>query len=48
MIRFNKSEDKTNFLNEVKLLEKMDHPGIVKLYEVFQDNASFYFVTELC
>ena len=26
----------------------MDHPNILKLYEVFQDDARFYVVTELC
>lgn len=26
----------------------MDHPNIVKLYEVFQDEARYYVVTELC
>lgn len=35
-------------MNEVKLLETMDHPNVVKLYEIFSDNANFFFVTELC
>ncbi len=26
----------------------MDHPNILKLYEVFQDDAKFYVVTEIC
>ena len=26
----------------------MDHPNILKLYEVYQDDARFYVVTELC
>ena len=26
----------------------MDHPNILKLYEVFQDDAQYYVVTELC
>jgi calcium-dependent protein kinase len=26
----------------------MDHPNILKLYEVYQDDARFYVVTEFC
>jgi calcium-dependent protein kinase len=26
----------------------MDHPNIVKLYEVFEDQVKFYVVTEIC
>ncbi len=26
----------------------MDHPNILKLYEIFQDDARYYVVTELC
>lgn len=37
-----------SFLNEVNLLEQLDHPGIVRLFEVFTDNANYFFVTELC
>ena len=26
----------------------MDHPNILKLYEVFEDDARYYVVTEIC
>ena len=26
----------------------MDHPNIVALYEVFEDERGFYLITELC
>jgi calcium-dependent protein kinase len=26
----------------------MDHPNILKLYEVYQDDARYYVVTEMC
>ena len=29
------------------LLKKMDHPNIVGLFEVFEDDKGFYFITEL-
>jgi calcium-dependent protein kinase len=32
----------------VTLLKDMDHPNILKLYEVFEDNARYYVVTEFC
>ena len=42
---FEESE-KERFLSEIKILKIMDHPNIVKLYEVFQDKKRYYLVTE--
>ena len=38
--------EKERFLCEINILKMMDHPGIVKLYEVFQDKKRYYLVTE--
>jgi serine/threonine protein kinase len=31
---------------EVNVLKKLDHPNIVKLYELYQDPKNYYLVTE--
>ena len=36
------------FKAEVQILQKVDHPYILKLYEYFEDEKNFYLVTELC
>lgn len=41
-------EEKKKFISEISLLKQMDHPNILKLYEVYQDEARYYVVTELC
>eukprot|EP00933_Yihiella_yeosuensis_P063488 TRINITY_DN6664_c0_g1_i2.p1 TRINITY_DN6664_c0_g1~~TRINITY_DN6664_c0_g1_i2.p1 ORF type:complete len:739 (+),score=127.97 TRINITY_DN6664_c0_g1_i2:187-2217(+) len=33
---------------EVNVMQQLDHPGIVKLYETFQDEKHFHLVMELC
>ena len=56
MVRAVKVMDKTaieesemeRFLTEINILKMMDHPNIVKLYEVLQDKKRYYLVTELC
>ena len=32
----------------MSLLRKLDHPNILKLYEVFEDPKKYYLVTEYC
>jgi calcium-dependent protein kinase len=33
---------------EVAILKSLDHPHIVKLYELYQDSKYYYMVTEYC
>lgn len=34
------------FAMEVALLKKIDHPNVVRLYEVFKDERAYYLVKE--
>jgi calcium-dependent protein kinase len=42
------SKEKIRFFQEIDIMRQLDHPNIVRLYEVFQDEKRFYLVTELC
>ena len=33
-------------MGEALILKQLDHPNILKLYSIFEDNHSFYLVTE--
>jgi len=37
-----------NFVDEIKILQKLDHPNVLRLYEFFQDDNDFYLITEYC
>lgn len=43
-----KESVRQSFFNEVEILRELDHPNIVKLYEYFQDDSSYYAITEYC
>ena len=32
------------FLNEIEVLTTIDHPNIVKLYEIYEDEQNYYLV----
>ena len=36
------------FQTEVKILQTLDHPNIIKLYEYFEDEKNVYLITEMC
>ncbi|KAK9173398.1 hypothetical protein cmbei_300920 [Cryptosporidium meleagridis] len=42
-----KNKDTSTILREVELLKKLDHPNIMKLFEILEDSSSFYIVGEL-
>ena len=42
------AKEKVRLKYEIDILKNLDHPNIVKLYEVFEDKNSIYLVTEIC
>lgn len=41
-------QEKVRLQYEIDILKNLNHPNIVRLYEVFQDKKQIYLVTELC
>ena len=41
-------KEKIRLKYEIDILKNLDHPNIVRLYEVFEDSHYIYLVTELC
>ena len=37
-----------DFMKEVTLISKLDHPNIIKLIALYEDEKRFFLVTELC
>ena len=40
--------NKAKVYNEVSLLKQIDHPGILRFYEIFETNDHFLIILELC
>ena len=34
------------FLNEYYILKEIDHPHVIKIYELWQDEVYYYIITE--
>lgn len=34
-------------VNDIIILKELDHPNIIKTYELYQDDKNYYIVTEL-
>jgi len=43
-----KIENITRLKREILIMKRLDHPGIIRLHEVFEDESNIYFVMELC
>ena len=44
----NKISNLQKFRKEISILKKVDHPNIVKLYEVFEDDKFLFLIMEQC
>ena len=43
-----KNEEEHAFVNEFSILRDLDHPNIIKLHDLYQDDDRYYIVTEFC
>ena len=43
-----KKDEGQALIREFNILKAMDHPNIIRLYELFEDDHNFYIVTEYC
>jgi len=41
-----KEEKNKDPLREIKILQSIDHPNILKLHEVYEDDKNYYLITE--
>lgn len=46
--KFMKDREMKNFLAEMTLLSKLNHPSIVNLYDLFRYQRIYYVVMEYC
>ena len=43
-----KIKNMERFKQEIVILQTLDHPNVLKLYEYFEDEKNIYLVTEIC
>lgn len=43
-----KKEDQDKLLEECSIMMEMDHPNIVKLFELYTDETSYFLISEYC
>ncbi len=41
-------EDEDRMFAEMNILKDLDHPNILKLFELYQDDTNYYLITEYC
>ncbi len=45
-VKLSNPNDSESFINEIKILQKLEHPNIMKIFEIFEDENYFYIVCE--
>lgn len=46
--KFLEDEEKDKMMLEIYLLNELDHPNVLKLYNAYQDDKRYYLVTNIC
>jgi calcium-dependent protein kinase len=44
--KYLEEDEKDKLQSEISILKSMDHPNILKVYEVYEDDKCFYLVCE--
>lgn len=44
----NNTEDQENLFQEVEILMNLDHPNIIRVYNLYEDEKNFIIVSEFC
>lgn len=47
-IPIEKPENIKEFEDEVKIMQRLDHPNVCRIYEYFEDETNCYIVSEYC
>lgn len=47
-VKFLKKQEVDNIFEEVKILKSLDHPGIIKIFQVYRESSFIHIITELC
>ena len=47
-IKFMKKSEVENIEREVKTLKNLDHPGVLKIFQVYRESDYFHIITDLC
>lgn len=42
------AKDKAHLEDEIEILKRLHHPGIIRLFDVYRSSTSVYIVQELC
>ena len=40
--------EKQSLLQEVEILKSLDHPNIIKIFDLYEDSKNYYLITEYC
>jgi len=41
-------KEKKSMLKEVSILKSLDHPNIIKIFDLYEDSKNYYLITEYC
>lgn len=47
-LKFMKNKEIENIFQEIKVLKSLDHPGIIKIFQVYREPTHIHIITELC
>lgn len=47
-VKYLKKSEVDNIVREIETLKKLDHPGVLKIFQVYRESDYFHIITDLC